>query len=981
MRRILAKRNTIILLGIEWLVGACTAVGQQVSLNLQADRADREVCSALGTDSLEQGFREVPRSARPWVYWWWLNGNVDEPTIQRDLEAMARIGIGGFLLFDARGYHDDPDHLVLPTPRMEFMSTEWRRMVRLALEKAAQLGLEVSINLSICAGSLKGPWPVGDDAPKKLVWQTLEVQGPQKFIYPFPNPEGQRFWPVALLAVQTSETPAQPQTASPGPKLSDWQEIPLKAKPLADKQPDAQPALRVVDLTDRLAPEGRLDWQVPAGRWTLLRFGYALMEGRQFDVDILDPEAVGRHFERMGKGLIEDAGPLAGKTLTHFYTVSWEGALPTWTKDFPKEFQNRRGYGVRPWLPVLAGFTVQGAEQSERFLRDYRKTLAECFQDNYYGKLRELCHQHGLRWHAESGGPWDRSLPVFAQADQLAFLARTDMPQGEFWWGGQQPGRHRAFNRPASMTAHIYGQPLAAAEAFTHMVHHWSAYPATLKPRADWAFCEGINHLIWHTFTASPPEFGEPGMEYFAGTHLNSNVTWFPLAGPFLQYLGRCQWMLRQGHFVADAAVYVGDRPYVGWNSPTAKWDQKTTWHQQASLKLPKGYSYDLVNTEVLLARLAAKEGGLVLPEGMEYRLLVVDLEDQTVEPAAIGKLVALAKARVPVVLGQRRPNQAPGLTNYPACDAQVRQLAEELWHLGISDKSVEDVLRAKEILPDFEGPDGWNYTHRRTPEADIYFVACEGAPTKELPAECTFRVRGKQPELWDPATGRIQQAADWRSTEDGRTVVRFPLPENGSMFVVFRREGLPPKITPSSQPPKETLPLTGPWEVRFQPGRGAPASAVFDQLIAWNEHPDEAIRYFSGTAVYRKTFELSAEQAGRSVWIDLGGVHCVAQVRLNGKDLGVVWTAPWRLEAAGAVRAGRNQLEIAVTNTWVNRLIGDAGLPPEKRITQTNIALRAGKRPPNFRPLQGFSSEEPLRPSGLVGPVRLEFFEGPGGR
>ncbi len=1015
MGSILAKRNRMVLLGIGWLVGACPVVGEQVSLNLHADRADREVGSsaAPGAALLAQGFREVPRSARPWVYWWWLNGNVDEATIHRDLEAMARIGVGGFLLFDARGYHDDPEHVVLPPPRMEFMSGQWRRMVRLALEKAAQLGLEVSINLSICAGSLKGPWPVGDDAPKKLVWQTLEIQGPQKLSYQFPKPDDRRWWPVALLAVQTAEKRLLPEAAPAEPKLSHWQETPPRGNPLpGQQQPEVAPAIRVVDLTDRLDGEGRLDWQVPAGRWLLLRFGYSLMEGRQYDVDILDPEAVGRHFQRMGKVLLEDAGPLAGRTLSHFYTVSWEGALPTWTRDFLKEFHRRRGYDIRPWLPVLAGFCVQSPEQSARFLRDYQKTLAECFQDNYYGKLQELCHRHGLHWHAESGGPWDRSLPVFAQADQLAFLGRTDTPQGEFWWGGLQPSRHRAFNRAAAMTAHIYGKPLAAAEAFTHMGHHWSAWPAALKPRADWAFCEGINHLVWHTFTASPAEFGLPGMEYFAGTHLNPHVTWFPLAAPFLQYLGRCQWMLRQGQFVADVAVYVGDRPYIGWTSPTAKWDQKTTWSERATLKLPTGYTYDLMNTEVLLARLGAKEGQLVLPDGMQYRLLVVDLEEETIEPGVLRKLVELAQSGASVVLGQRRPTHAPGLTDYPACDRQVQQLAEELGNLGISGKSVEEVLQAKKILPDFEGPDGWSYIHRRTPEADIYFVATETRRSKEpsqqkppltkanpsgrepptsIPrkasestspdggestAECIFRVHGKQPELWDPVTGQIHQAAGWRCTEDGRTVVPLSLPENGSIFVVFRRLGQPPKTAPSPQGPVETLLLTGPWEVHFQPGRGAPESAVFEHLILWNEHADEAIRYFSGTAVYQKAFELSAEQAGRTVWLQLGQVHCIGQVRLNGKELGVVWTAPWRLEATGAVQPGQNQLAIAVTNTWVNRLIGDAAQAPEKRITRTNVALRPGKRPPSFRPFQGFCSEDPLQPSGLLGPVRLEFFE-----
>jgi len=1020
-------------------IGPREALAQRMLLaNGENDSASPEPAPNL----LEQGFREAPRSARPWVYWWWLNGNVDEATIQRDLEAMARIGVGGFLLFDARGYHDDPAHVVLPPPKMEFMSPAWRRMVRLALEKADQLGLEVSINLSICAGSLKGPWPVGDDAPKKLLWQSLAIQGPQKCRYQFPKSEGPRFWPVALLAVQTAETPGLAAKPDGTMKISPWQEAiaapkPSEAKPKPSEgkpkpsegdQSVAQSAIQVVDLTARLDGEGRLNWQVPPGRWVLLRFGYRLMEDRDKDVDILDPAAVEGHFQRMGKALLDDAGALAGKTLTHFYTVSWEGALPTWTRTFDQQFQNRRGYAIRPWLPVLAGFVVRSPEQSARFLRDYHTTLAECFQDNYYGKLQELCHRHGLRWHAESGGPWNRTLPMFAQADQLAFLARTDMPQGEFWWGGGQPARHRAFNRCAAMTAHIYGKPLAAAEAFTHMVQHWSAYPATLKPRADRAFCEGINHLVWHTFTASPAEFGLPGIEYFAGTHLNPNVTWFPLAGPFLQYLGRCQWMLRQGEFVADGAVYVGDRPYLDWNSPTLRWDQRITWSERSALRLPQGYTYDLINTEVLLQRAAVPNGHLVLPDGMRYRLLVVDLEDEAAEPAVLRKLVELAKAGVSVVLGQRRPNRAPGLTDYPACDEQVRQLAQELWSLGISGKSLEEILRYKTILPDFEGPADWNYIHRHSPEADIYFVATETLPAgsasasgkKESPkgkpgvkdqpsgnapagknpadspgaaaqcrlagyrtAECIFRVQGKQPELWDAVTGKMAPAEHWRPTADGRTALALCLPENGSVFVVFRKPCQPTGTPQIAQKPKEilkTVPLRGPWEVCFQPGRGAPASATFPQLIPWNEHPDKAIRYFSGTAVYRKTFEVSAAEVAGSVWIDLGRVHCIAQVRLNGKDLGVLWTPPWRLEATGAVRPGQNELEIAVTNTWVNRLIGDAALPPEKRLTKTNIALRPGPRAPNFRPYQGVASEDPLEPAGLLGPVQVEFWEVSGG-
>ncbi len=914
--------------------------------------------AVVAADELEQAFRSVPQSARPWVYWWWLNGNIDEKTIRRDLEAMKQIGVGGLLLFDARGYHDDEAHVVLPPPKTDFMSPQWRQMLRLALQKAHQEGLEVSINLSSCAGALKGPWEVGDDCPKKLIWQAAEVVGPQKLAYELKRPQGRRYWPIAIMGVMVAHAAARPERTSPDAlRAEGWQE----AWP--------RTALKLVDLTSQVDAQGRLSWDVEPGTWVLLQFGYVTMEGRQYDVDILDAAAVERHFGRMGKALLEEAGPLAGKTLTHFYTVSWEGALPSWTRDFEAQFESRRKYKIQPWLPVLAGFVVRTPEQSQRFLRDYQKTLAECFRDNYYGKLHELCRKHGLKWHAESGGPWNRNMPVFSEADQLSFLARTDMPQGEFWWGGMYSARHRGFNLSAAMTAHVYGKSLAAAEAFTHMAHHWSAYPAALKPTADHSFCEGINHLIWHTFTASPEQFGQPGIEYFAGTHLNPNVTWFRLAQPFLTYLARCQWMLRQGRFAADLCVYVGDKPYLDWSNLGASAERNPAWSQQATLTLPKGYSYDLLTTEVLLERLRVQDGDLVLPDGMCYRALVVDWEENVAQPAVLEQLVALARAGATVVLGRRRPERAPGLTNYPACDRRVQQLVEELTALAITNKSVEEVLLAKQILPDFQGP--FSYTHRRTMQAEIYFVAGSGN------AECIFRIYGKQPELWDAVTGQIFPAPQWRLTDDGRTAVWLSLPENGSMFVVFRKPETPLRAPgPPQRSALETLVLTGPWQVDFQPGRGAPTTLGFDRLVAWNEHPDEGVKFFSGTATYRKSFELSAEQALRPVRIQLGDVKHIAEVWLNGKPLGVVWTAPWSVEATGAVKPGRNELSVAVTNTWVNRLIGDARLPAEKRITRTNVALRAGKREPSFRPFQGFASEDPLVPSGLLGPVRLEFFD-----
>jgi len=946
-------------------------------------------------------FAKPPDTVKPWAYWWWLKGNVSESSITRDLEAMKRVGIAGLLMFDARGYHEG--HVPPPESRMEFMSPEWRRMVKFAMSEADRLGIEMSINLSSCAGALKGPWLVGADAPKKLIWTSAQVAGPARLKGKLPRGDGEFFWDVAVLAARhrapaDGDQPAGSAERADAFNLSgDWRDVAARFDPKMDID-------QVIDLTDQVDAAGGLSWEVPAGRWTVVRFACVTMEGHEYDVDVLDPEAVTGHFNRMGRALLDDAGPLAGKTLTHFYSVSWEGAAPTWTLDFEQQFVKYRGYEPRGFLPVLAGMTVTSAEASERFARDYHKTLGDAFRDNFYGTLRELCGREGIKWHSESGGPWNRSIPDFQHADQLAFLSRNDMPQGEFWHLG------RALNRPPAMTAHTYGKPRAATEAFTHMRTHWSAYPAVLKPDADAAFCDGINHFIWHTFSASPPEFGKPGIEYFAGTHVNPNVTWFDQAGDFFTYLARCQFLLRQGQFVADVCCYVGDKPYLHWG-------RGEQWTAKPTMVLGKGYAYDLINTEVLLSGLAVDNGHLVLPHGMRYRVLAVDLEDESVSPEALEKILELAQSGATVVLGQRRPERTPGLQDFPACDQRVGRLAAQLWgaetqpnrrSLGkgvvFRDTAIDEALAAEGIAPDFEGPS--NYIHRRTDDAEVYFLTGSGL------AECTFRTGGRAPEFWDPQTGTIRDAIWYRASDDGRTAVTIDLPENGAVFVVFRQQETQPHLVGASGPeggmeldgrgpdgarlrlwqegryrlttseteevaidvaglPKPQT-VAGPWAVRFTPGWGAPETMVFDQLIPWNEHSDEGLRYYSGTADYRTTFDLDESQTRGLVRLALGRVGNIAEVRVNGCDARVVWTAPWTVDLTGIAKAGQNELEVRVANLWVNRLIGDAALPPEKRFTKTNVGFfPAGEK---IRPFQGFVAGSPLEPSGLIGPVQLEF-------
>ena len=940
----------------------------------------------MPVEELSAAFAQPPVTARPWAYWWWVNGNVTEQSIRHDLDEMKAKGFAGLLLFDARGYHDD--HLPPPPPKMEFMDPQWRRMLQFSLRQAARLGLTVSVNLSSCAVALRGPWQVGDQAPKQLVHAALQVQGGRRFTAPAPKGDWGKTWEIALLAVRHAKVPDKkaPSPARPATVAID----------------------QVIDLSDKFDAKGDMEWDIPPGRWTILRFACVIIPGHENDVDILDAQAVTGHWGRMAQTVMADAGgpsgSLVGKTLTHFYSVSWEGATPTWTLKLADEFRRRRGYDILPHLPVLAGFVRDEQLQRDCFLRDYHRTLADCFMDNCYGTLRRLCNESGLKWHSESGGPWDRKLPSFEHADQLAFLGRNDMPQGEFWhpW--------RGFNRPVAMAAHTYGRPLAAAEAFTHMRPHWSVYPALLKPLADAAFCDGINHFVWHTFTASPEQFGRPGIEYFAGSHLNPNVTWWEQAGPFLAYLARCQLMLRQGHAVADALVYTGDRPYLNWG-------RGEKWSPKPSLTLPAGYGYDLVNTEVLLDRVSTKGNQLVLSDGMSYRLLIVDLEDETIPPRALAKILALARSGATVVLGRQRPTRSPGLTDYPASDEEVRSLSAQLWPKAsasgarsapvrasdgdpskdrltaepqapapravgkgkvYADCSLDQVLEAEKLLPDFEatpiqnsqpGPSPFTCAHRRGGGTDIYFVAGTGS------ARCTFRAGGRQPEIWDAVTGQRRDAGH-HTTDDGRTEIDLHLPQDGSAFVVFAR----PAEAARRESPKApvwdaapALPLEGAWTVLFAPGWGAPPSAVFDKLVSWTDRKEEGIRHFSGRAVYRKTFRLTKEQAEGLVRVQLGEVRHVAEVRLNGRALGVVWTAPWTADLTGAAREGENVLEIAVTNLWVNRLIGDAALPQEQRRTKTN-ARRLPTDQHRHVHLRGYLASDPLVPSGLLGPVRVEF-------
>ena len=735
----------------------------------------------------------------------------------------------------------------------------------------------------------------------------------------------------------------------------------------------------MVDLTDFTDDRGHLTWDAPAGSWRVLRIGYTLHgKGTKcvgsgpggLEIDTMDPAAMDAHFAATGAKLIADAGPLVGKTLQYFHIDSWELGQPTWTPKMREEFRRRRGYDPLLFLPALLGATVDNAETTQRLLLDYRRTAADLVAANYYGRLRKLTVEGGMRGtHPESGGPFFTHW-----IDALQCEGINDIPMGEFWKRNAEPAGPNTWapNRnptvkQAACAAHIYGKPVCQAEAFTAFAPDWTATPWNMKDIGDEAFCHGLTRYVLCFWVHQPRLDAKPGYQWArVGTHFDPNISWWDMSHGWLTYIARCQHMLRQGRFVADFAYFRGEG-IPGFIAPR---------NLQQPMR-PAGFDYDALNAEVLLTRAAAKDGRLVLPDGMSYRYLVLPHgASWSVSPAVLQKIKELAEAGVTIV--GPRPTAAVGLTDHPRSDEQVEKLASALWpaeattsgqhKVGrgrvISGMTLGKIVQGDGLPPDVEFRDvspraRLDWIHRRDGDREIYFVSNQAAVAAT--AEVVFRAGGKQPELWDPVTGQIRDLPNWREAKD-RTAVPLTLAPRESYFVIFRKKAEAGRSTDAKNFPKRTpvAEIAGPWKVSFDPKWGGPESVVFETLDDWTKRPEPGIRFYSGTATYRNTFDLpdTPRRENARIYLGLGRVKDVATVRLNGKDLGVVWTAPWRVEITGAVKLTGNRLEIDVVNLWPNRLVGDAALPPEDRLTKTNATAH--------------TRGSPLLPSGLLGPVTV---------
>ena len=988
-------------------------------------RTAKWVCALMGVGlsaacaepmpNLTADFSAPPASAQPLTWWHWLNGNVTKAGISADLESMKRIGIGGAQIFNVA----NKAAVDIPAGPVDYLSPQWLDMVQFAASESDRLGLTLGIaNAAGWSGS-GGPWVTPEHSMKHLVWSEIEVNGDgANLVLPQPKAKENFYRDVAVLAFPT---PVNAPSAEIKEKATE------KDDGTADGAGDAIDLASIVDLTGKMDANGRLNWQALPGAWTVMRFGYTSNGERNrpapesatgLEIDKFSRAALDAHWAGGIAPTLDKLGPLAGRVMKVILLDSYEAHSQSWTDEMGREFEQRRGYDLTKYLPTFAGYFVGSKDETKRFQWDLRRTEADLFADNYYGYFAEKCHRAGLQFAAEPYGN--------GGFEAMLAGAKVDLPMGEFW---VNRGVHYSPKVAASI-GHTYGQKVVGSEAFTAQPENgrWQNSPGSLKALGDLMWCQGINRYNLHTFTHQPWPDKFPGMTMGQwGTHFGRTTTWWEQSRDWMRYIARSQSLLQQGRFVADVLYFPGEFPALG------------TRTEDPELRAA-GYDYDLIGTD-MMQQLRVENGELVLPTGMRYRVLYLR-GGGDLTPQLAAKIRDLVAAGATVIAN--RPDGSPSLQEQPQADAQVKAIAAQVWGAGkatsngrafgkgrvYENRSPLEVLQMMNVAPDFlaSAPPGeMLYIHRTFDDGEVYFVSHQGDAAKLV--DCSFRASGRKPEIWNPLTGAIYDAGLWKA-EAGGTRVTLPMQPNGSLFVVFRRPVTPdattfisvksegnfdvqwlPEVTATANGAQllawqngrysltnsagaikavsvESLPapltLAQPWTVNFTPGWGAPAQIAMPQLQDWTKNADAGVRYYSGTGTYRTNLDLSAnflDKANR-VELDLGQVEVLAEVSVNGRNLGVVWSKPFRVDITDAVKAGDNALEIRVTNLWPNRLIGDEQWPSDvqwegKHLKDWPQWLKEGKPRPvgerrTFTTWKHWSKEDALLPSGLIGPVQV---------
>ncbi len=759
-------------------------------------------------------------------------------------------------------------------------------------------------------------------------------------------PRVERYKEKSLAKLFQSEVPA-------------WDEYLWREQPQADDRSMAVQPGQVIDLSDKMTADGTLTWDVPEGEWTVLRTGMtptgvvnepACPDATGYEVDKLSRKHAEEHFDAYIGEILRRIPADERKSFKLLVQDSYEVGGQNFTDDMIPVFKERYGYDPVPYLPVLSGVVVGSQHDSDAFLWDLRRLVADKISYDYVGGSREVAHKHGLTTWLENYGHW--GFP----GEFLQYGGQADEVGGEFW---ADPPLGDIENRLATSCAHIYGKKLTSSETSTSAGPSFVRTPSSLKQRMDRFFTYGVNNTVLHLYISQPSEDRLPGSNAWFGTEFNRNNTWFKYMDLYTQYIKRCNYMMRQGWYQADVAYFIGeDAPrMVGIMEP---------W-------IPAGYQFEHMNAEVIMRDMTVKDGMLTLPHGVQFKVLVLPRRLKTMRPELLEKIERLILDGA-IVMGPA-PERSPSLQNKPEADRRVKEMAARIWGDvdGVNVKQrrygkgmicdgldLETLFAQIGYVPDCKTPDGMNvyFGHQKDGDTDIYILSNQD--NRALTMDVAFRVTGKQPELWNPVTGVIRKLPAFRQ-EEKTTVVPMRLDKNECVFVVFRKKGEPAATTLEANypAPLRTQEVKGEWNVAFESAFKTPAPVRMTELDNLSTNANDSIRYFSGTATYTTTVNLDRTERGEHMFMAFDNVGTMAKVYINGKYAGGVWTTPYKLYVTDFVKDGRNDVRVEVVNTWVNRIVGDMNLPENQR----DIYLYVNH----------LNAKTPLPPSGIIGKVKFE--------
>lgn len=786
--------------------------------------------------------------------------------------------------------------------------------------------------------------PTNSDAFRLLFKQTNAQSGIAEIVLSS-VPRVERFKEKTLAKLFQTEVPS-------------WDEYLWRVQPEVDEAGLAVDPSKVLDLSDKLSADGILNWNAPEGEWLVLRTGMAptgvynepaCPDATGYEVDKMSRKHAETHFDAYIGEVLRRIPAQDRKTFKVVVQDSYEVGGQNFTDDFIPIFKERYGYDPTPYLPVLNGIVVESQRNSDAFLWDLRRLVADRISYEYAGGMREIAHKHGLITWLENYGHW--GFP----GEFLQYGGQSDEVGGEFWVSDPYG---EIENRLATSCAHIYGKKLTSSETSTSAGPAYLHTPSSLKQRMDRFFTFGINNTVLHLYIQQPSEERLPGSNAWFGTEFDRNNTWFKDMDLYTTYIKRCNYMMRQGWYHADVAYFIGeDAPrMVGVQEPA----------------LPEGYKFEHINAEVIIRDLTFEDGKLRLPHGVTFSVLVLP-RLKTMRPELLSKIEQLVKAGATIV--GPAPQYSPSLENQPEADNMVHLLAEKMWGdidgvdvtqhkygKGIVFHGVDLKTVFAEIgcIEDCKIPAGTPvyYGHQIEGDMDIYMISNQGDGIIETDFE--FRVTGKQPELWIPLTGETRKLPAFVQKEK-TTVVPIRLEKAESVFVVFKDKGTPAARSIEANYPKpiHSVTVNTTWNVTFESKFRNPRPMKIQTLQDLSTMTNDSIKYFSGTATYVTLADIAPVEAGETLMLNLNKVGAMAKVYINEQYAGGVWTTPYTLNITDFIKEGSNQIKVEVVNTWVNRIVGDLNLPEEER--QTYCFVNPHK------------ANSPLPVSGLIGPVMLE--------